>query len=100
MKRLDRWFGHAGKDSPDGKSERREMSIIARNLLVKLSLGALFLLALAACGSQQARQQAGLAVGDPAPDFSLPAAGGGVVALDDYVGQNRPALLYFHMAVG
>lgn len=43
--------------------------------------------------------QASFGVGQPAPDFSLPTADGGTVALDDFVGQ-QPVLLYFHMAVG
>lgn len=37
--------------------------------------------------------------GRQAPAFALPAADGGTVALDDYVGR-QPVLLYFHMAVG
>lgn len=40
-----------------------------------------------------------LEVGDPAPSFSLPAVGGGQVALADYAGVS-PVLLFFHMAVG
>lgn len=40
----------------------------------------------------------GLAVGDNAPDFSLPEASGSTVSLDDYSGE--PVLLYFHMADG
>jgi hypothetical protein len=39
------------------------------------------------------------AVGSPAPAFSLPTSDGGSVALSDYVG-TKPALLYFHMALG
>lgn len=38
-------------------------------------------------------------VGSPAPVFSLPTSDGGTVALSDYVG-TKPALLYFHMALG
>jgi hypothetical protein len=38
-------------------------------------------------------------VGARAPDFSLPAVGGGEVALADYAGK-QPVLLYFHMAKG
>ena len=34
----------------------------------------------------------------PAPDFTLPNALGGEVALTDYAGQ--PVFLFFHMAVG
>lgn len=34
----------------------------------------------------------------PAPDFSLPNALGGDVALSDYAGE--PVFLFFHMAVG
>jgi hypothetical protein len=47
--------------------------------------------ALAGCGS-------GLAVGDEAPAFALPEAGGSTVGLADYNG--KPVLLYFHMALG
>lgn len=39
-----------------------------------------------------------LSTGDPAPDFTLPAATGEEVSLSDYAGQ--PVLLYFHMALG
>jgi peroxiredoxin Q/BCP len=37
-----------------------------------------------------------LAPGDPAPDFTLPAAGGGTVSLDDHRG--RRVILYFYPA--
>lgn len=40
-----------------------------------------------------------VAVGDPAPDFTLPAASGEQVALADFRG-SKPVLLYFHMADG
>ena len=50
---------------------------------------------LAACGGSPTAN--GDEVG-PAPDFSLPNALDGKVALSDYAGQ--PVLLYFHMAVG
>ena len=53
-------------------------------------------LALAGC---QPTPPAGLRVGDEAPGFSLPAVGGGEVALADYRGV-QPVLLFFHMAVG
>lgn len=38
-------------------------------------------------------------VGKPAPDFSLPAAGGGKVSLGDYRGK-KAVLLYFSMGPG
>jgi cytochrome oxidase Cu insertion factor (SCO1/SenC/PrrC family) len=50
---------------------------------------------LAACSAGATE---GLAVGDLAPNFSLPAADGSSVSLTDYAGQ--PVLLYFHMAKG
>lgn len=40
----------------------------------------------------------GIAVGNPAPDFTLTSASGEEVSLSDY--QGRPVLLFFHMAVG
>jgi peroxiredoxin Q/BCP len=42
--------------------------------------------------------QTGVSVGDAAPAFSLPSVSGGEVSLADY--QDRPVLLFFHMAVG
>ena len=44
-------------------------------------------------------EQAGLSVGDPAPEFTLPDAVGGSVSLADYEGE-QPVLLFFHMAAG
>ena len=58
-----------------------------------IGFGLFSILLLAACGSS------GLQLGDQAPEFSLPTASGGEVALDDYTGQ-QPVLLYFHMALG
>lgn len=40
-----------------------------------------------------------IAVGEKAPEFSLPSAQGTTVSLSDYVGET-PVLLFFHMAVG
>jgi hypothetical protein len=50
----------------------------------------------AGCGSDDGGGE-GLAVGDPAPPFSLPSARGSDVSLADFDG---PVLLYFHMADG
>jgi uncharacterized lipoprotein YajG len=44
-------------------------------------------------------QQKEIAVGNNAPDFSLPSATGSTVSLSDFRDQ-RPVLLYFHMAMG
>ena len=61
-----------------------------------LSMVALLLVpALAACAGSG---DGDLAVGDPAPSFSLPEANGSTVSLEDYAGS--AALLYFHMADG
>jgi uncharacterized lipoprotein YajG len=58
-------------------------------------LGALlFAVLLHGCGTQQAD----LAVGEPAPAFSLPTSVGSTQTLAAYQGQ--PVLLYFHMAAG
>ena len=58
-----------------------------------ISLLVLVLL-LQGCSSQE-----GLSVEDQAPTFSLPSSTGSEVSLDDVIGE-KPALLYFHMAVG
>jgi hypothetical protein len=55
----------------------------------------LMLPVLAACSSGGTD---GLAVGDRAPDFSLPEASGSTVSLGDYA--DTATLLYFHMADG
>ncbi len=44
-------------------------------------------------------QQKEIAVGNNAPDFSLPSPTGSTVSLSDFRDQ-RPVLLYFHMAMG
>lgn len=44
-------------------------------------------------------QQKEIAVGENAPDFNLPSATGTTVSLSDFRDQ-RPVLLYFHMAMG
>ena len=50
---------------------------------------------LAGCGGASAEA---LSVGDRAPSFRLPAAGGDFVSLSDYAGKD--VLLYFNMAYG
>jgi len=50
---------------------------------------------LAGCGGANAEA---LSVGDRAPSFRLPAAGGDFVSLSDYAGKD--VLLYFNMAYG
>lgn len=62
-------------------------------------VGLMIILTLAAVLSACSSAKASVSVGEPAPDFSLPTADGGMVTLDDYVGK-QPVLLYFHMAVG
>lgn len=73
------------------------------NRFIKLMLVVLLLplaVVMTACDSQEASQEAeaGLKVGDTAPDFSLPASDGRTVTLSDYA--EKPVLLFFHMAVG
>lgn len=65
----------------------------ARRVLVLLLLLALLV---AACGDDGGADTE-IAVGNTAPDFSLPAADGTTVALSDY---DDPVLLFFHMADG
>ncbi len=59
-----------------------------------ISLFVILSIFLAACAGSTDE----IGVGNPAPDFSLPAADGRTVSLTDYEGQ--PVLLYFHMAKG
>jgi len=71
---------------------------LARSLALALLLSLLGAL-LAACGSDKKESaKTGLAVGDAAPAFALPASDGSNVSLDAYRGQ--PVLLFFHMADG
>ncbi len=84
-----------------------------RYFAVALLATALLGLILAACGGDepadeplpaaptpQAEENAasGVAVGQPAPDFTLAASDGSQVSLAGYQGQ--PVLLFFHMAAG
>jgi hypothetical protein len=62
-----------------------------------LVLAVLTVLLLAGCDQGDESDEFG--VGLDAPDFTLPTANGGEVALADYKGK-QPVLLYFHMAVG
>lgn len=70
-----------------------------KNASLKTLYMIIFLLAaslsLQACSSEPQE----IAAGVKAPDFSLPASSGGEVSLSDYKGE-KPALLFFHMAVG
>ena len=66
---------------------------VARGLWVAVAGLALALAACAAPGSVP------LAVGDPAPDFRLRNIDGATSSLADFRDQ-RPVLLFFHMAVG
>lgn len=55
----------------------------------------------AACSQQNTPASSGqgpIAVGQPAPTFSLKSASGGAVSLSDYAG--KPVLLYFSMGPG
>ncbi|GAB4474381.1 MAG: hypothetical protein Kow00124_14310 [Anaerolineae bacterium] len=67
------------------------MTAAIRRLPVLPMLAALALL-ITGCGGQE------IAVGKPAPDFTLADARGQQVSLSDYAGQ--PVLLFFHMAMG
>lgn len=54
---------------------------------------------LASCGGYPTEPVAGRTVGAKAPEFSLPAAQGGTVALGDYRNK-KDVLLYFSMGPG
>jgi cytochrome oxidase Cu insertion factor (SCO1/SenC/PrrC family) len=53
---------------------------------------------LPACGGAQSSSEPAGDLGKPAPDFTIPSAGGGHVALSDFAG--KPVLLYFSMGPG
>jgi cytochrome oxidase Cu insertion factor (SCO1/SenC/PrrC family) len=67
--------------------------------------GALLVIGGAACGggggagSQDGAASSRSMVGQPAPDFTLPAARGNRISLSDYRG-DKPVLLYFSMGPG
>ncbi len=67
------------------------MIAVMRRMPLLPMLAALALL-ITGCGGQE------IAVGKPAPDFTLADATGQQVSLSDYQGQ--PVLLFFHMAMG
>jgi cytochrome oxidase Cu insertion factor (SCO1/SenC/PrrC family) len=64
--------------------------------LLWVSFLLLFALFLSACGGSSSTDE--IAVGNPAPDFSLTDSEGHTVTLAAYSGQ--PVLLFFHMAGG
>ena len=64
--------------------------------LFGFSLLMVLLVLLSACGGNADTGE--IAVGNPAPDFTLTASDGAQVSLSDYKGQ--PVLLFFHMAGG
>jgi cytochrome oxidase Cu insertion factor (SCO1/SenC/PrrC family) len=72
------------------------MYFSAARVLRNFGPGWMLALVLAACA---APGSAPLAVGDPAPDFRLRNVDGATVSLADFRDQ-RPVLLFFHMAVG
>jgi hypothetical protein len=82
------------RESPIKITEEVQNMLMAKHamIIVLVVVGGVLL---ASCGDATT----GLAVGDPAPDFTLPSAAGDQVSLGGYTG-NTPVLLYFHMAVG
>ena len=64
--------------------------------LLLVSLLLVFAIFLSACGGSSSSEA--IAVGNPAPDFSLTDSDGNTVSLAAYQGQ--PVLLFFHMAGG
>jgi hypothetical protein len=64
----------------------------------QFALFAAVLLLAASCGGESV-DGSSLSEGDKAPDFTLPSAAGGNVALSDFAG-GKPVLLYFSMGPG
>ena len=60
------------------------------------TLLSVFTVLLAACGGNSAQNK--IAIGNPAPDFTLTSSDSTQVSLSDYKGE--PVLLFFHMAGG
>ncbi len=67
-----------------------------KSKLLLVSLLLVFVILLAACGGGSTADE--IAIGNPAPEFSLTDSDGNTVTLADYKGQ--PVLLFFHMAGG
>ena len=65
-----------------------------KRIVLLVSLLLLFTFLLAACGGNSNE----IAVGNPAPDFSLTDSDGNTVTLTEHKGQS--VLLFFHMAGG
>ena len=75
--------------------EKPERGLRSPQLFARCAGTAALVLFATAC-SPQPRD---LAVGDKAPEFTLPTAQGADVSLSQFRGRS-PVLLYFHMAVG
>ena len=69
---------------------------MSRNKFLLLGFLLVLAISLAACGGSSNANE--IAVGNPAPDFSLTDSDGNTVSLADYKGQS--VLLFFHMAGG
>jgi cytochrome oxidase Cu insertion factor (SCO1/SenC/PrrC family) len=67
-----------------------------KSKIVFFSLLLVLVVFLSACSGNSTADE--IAVGNPAPDFTLTAADGSTVSLSEYDGQ--PVLLFFHMAGG
>ena len=70
----------------------------SRALLLATVLLAVVLTACEQAGSGGENAEGPIRVGEPAPNFSLPEAGGGEMSLADHEGS--PVLLYFSMGPG
>ena len=72
-----------------------------RRIFGSIAVAVLLAVPLVECSGQQSNQTpsgGGAQVGQTAPDFALPSADGGKVALSDFKG--KPVLLYFSMGPG
>lgn len=78
---------------------RRSRPLVLVAMALALSIGAVACSPRAASPGDLGKPTDSSMVGKPAPDFSLPAAGGGEVSLGDYRGK-KAVLLYFSMGPG